>query len=147
MHRFTSAAADAIEVVRAGVHLKFGQRLPMLPDMSTVRLPRLLLTAAAAFVLVLVLAQGALADPRDFELDNNSSVDIAYVYVSPTALDDWGDDIMGTDVLPSGQSVNINFAKFNGSSCQYDVKVVGIGGQEGYLYKVDLCSVSTVTFS
>jgi hypothetical protein len=105
------------------------------------------MSAAAAFVLVLVLAQGVFADPRDFELDNNSSVDIAFVYVAPSADDDWGDDIMGTDLLPAGQSVNINFKKFDGETCQYDVKVVGVGGQEGYLYKVDLCSVSKVTFS
>jgi len=105
------------------------------------------MTAAAALVLVLVLAQGAFADPRDFELDNNSSVDIAFVYVQPSASDDWGDDLMGTDVLPAGKFVNINFARFDGETCQYDIKVVGTGGQEGYLYKVDLCSISKVTFS
>ena len=137
----------ASTAVCAGAWLKFYLGPPILTGMSNIRLPRLLLTAVAAFVLVLVLAQGALADPRDFELDNNGSVDIAYVYVSPSATDDWGDDLMGTDVLPSGQSVNINFAKFDGSTCQYDVKVVGVGGEQGYLYKVDLCSVTTVTFS
>ena len=119
----------------------------MLTRMRTSRLPRLLLTVVSAFVLVLVLAQSALADPRDFELRNNSAVDIAYVYVSPSALNEWGDDIMGTDVLSSGNSVNVSFRKFDGTTCQYDVKVVGVSGEEGYLYKVDLCSVSYVTFS
>jgi hypothetical protein len=127
--------------------LKFARRTPILAGMSISRLPRLLLTAATALALVLVLVQSAFADPRDFELNNNSSVDIAYVYVSPSAADDWGDDIMGTDVLPAGQSVNVTFRKFDGETCNYDVKVVGVGGEEGYLYKVDLCSVSHVTFS
>jgi hypothetical protein len=115
--------------------------------MTKTRLPRLLLTLGSAFALVLVLAQSAFADPRDFQLNNASTVDIAYVYVSPSATNDWGDDIMGTGVLPSGQSVNVSFGKFDGSTCQYDVKVIGTSGEEGYLYKVDLCSVTNVTFS
>ena len=115
--------------------------------MRNIRLPRVLLTAVAAFAMVLVLAQSAFADPRDFELRNSSAVDIAFVYVSPSDMSAWGDDIMGTDVLPSGQSVNVSFRAFDGNTCSYDIKVVGTSGQEGYLYKVDLCSVSNVTFS
>lgn len=115
--------------------------------MRTLRLPRVLLTAVSALALVLVLAQSAFADPRDFQLTNNSSVDLAYVYVSPSATDDWGDDLMGTDVLSAGQTIDVSFKKFDGSTCNYDIKVIGTGGEEGYLYKVDLCTVSTVTFS
>ena len=114
------------------------------------RLPafrRLLATTVAASALVVVFAQSALADPRDFTLNNSSAVDIASVYVAPSASNDWGDDIMGTGVLPAGRAVDVSFRKFDGQTCQYDIKVLGTGGQEGYLYKVDLCSVSNVTFS
>jgi hypothetical protein len=106
------------------------------------RLAASLSVAAAA----LFIAQSAFADMRDFTLTNNSSVDIAYVYVSPTDVDSWGTDAMGTDVLPSGQSVSMNFNGVDDAACVYDIKVVGTGGEEGYLYKVDLCSVSQVTF-
>lgn len=115
--------------------------------MRNLHLPRLLLTCVSAFALVLVLAQNAFADPRDFELKNQSAVDIAFVYVSPTATNDWGDDILGSDLLASGQSTDVTFRAFDGKSYLYDVKVVGAGGEEGYLYKVDLCTVSTVSFS
>lgn len=115
--------------------------------MRNLRLPRLLLTGLSACALVLVFAQSAFADPRDFLLKNQSAVDIAFVYVSPSATNDWGDDILGSDLLPSGQSTDVTFSKFDGATCQYDVKVVGNGGEEGYLYKVDLCSVDTVSFS
>ena len=111
------------------------------------RLPRLLLTLGSAFALVLVFAQSAFADPRDFALLNNSAIDLAYVYVSPSDMSSWGDDIMGTGLLPAGQGVNVTFQYFDGSTCNYDIKVLGVGGQEGYLYKVDLCNVTTVTFS
>jgi hypothetical protein len=116
-------------------------------SLRNIRLPRLLLTAATASALALVLVQSAFADPRDFALHNSSAVDIAYVYVSPSATDNWGDDIMGTGLLPAGQSVNVTFGKFDGSSCLYDVKVVGTSGEQGLLYKVDLCSATDVTFS
>jgi hypothetical protein len=114
------------------------------------RLPafrRLLLTAASASALVVVFAQSALADPRDFQLQNTSAVDIASVYVSPSDLNSWGDDVMGRDILPAGNAVNLTFGGFDGTTCTYDIKVLGTGGQEGYLYKVDLCSVTSVTFS
>jgi len=115
--------------------------------MGTVRFRRMVLTGLSAFALVLALTQSAFADPRDFTLRNHSDVDIAYVYVSPTATDDWGDDIMGADILESGDSIDVTFDSFDGGTCLYDIKVIGTGGELGYLYKVDLCSVTTVTFS
>ena len=110
-------------------------------------LRRLLLTSVSAAALLLCIAQSAFADPRDFQLQNNSPVDIAFVYVSPSDMDDWGDDVMGEDVLKSGDYVNIHFRHFDGETCNYDIKVLGVGGQEGYLYQVDLCSISYVKFS
>ena len=115
--------------------------------MPKVHLPRFAQAGAAACALLLVLAQSAFADPRDFELKNASAADIAFVYVSPTATNDWGDDILGSDLLAAGQSTDVTFRAFDGNTCMYDVKVVGVGGEEGYLYKVDLCSVSSVSFS
>ena len=101
------------------------------------------ISAAAAALLI---AQSVFADQRDFTLQNNSSVDIASVYVSPTGVNSWGSDAMGTDILPSGQSVSMNFNGPDSATCVYDIKVLGTQGQEGYLYKVDLCSISTVSF-
>ncbi len=115
--------------------------------MGTVRWPRLALSAVSAFALVVLLAQSAFADLRDFTLRNRSDVDIAYVYVSPSAQDDWGDDILGTDILYAGDSIDVTFDASDRFTCVYDVKVVGTGGEVGYLYKVNLCNVSTVTFS
>lgn len=110
------------------------------------RLTRLLLSGVSASAVALLFAHSALADQRDFKLRNDSSVDIASVYVSPSGVDSWGSDAMGTDVLPSGQTVAMNFSGSDDSTCLFDIKVVGVQGQEGYLYKVDLCSVSVVTF-
>jgi hypothetical protein len=87
----------------------------------------------------------ARADSRDFTLWNRSDQYIWYVYVSPSEKTSWGDDVMGSDVLAPDSSVFIYFTGNGG--CTYDIKVVGGTGDEGYLYNVDLCATSTVTFS
>jgi hypothetical protein len=110
------------------------------------RFSRVVLSGMSAAAAILLMAHSAFADPRDFRLQNSSSVDIAYVYIAPSGADTWGDDAMGTDILPAGSSVDMNYSGSVGDTCVYDIKVVGTQGEEGYLYKVDLCSATTVTF-
>jgi hypothetical protein len=100
-----------------------------------------------AALLVAMFVMPAFADPRDFTVMNNTSTVLVHVYVTSSDTSAWGDDIMGRDVLNPTETANVSFAGFDSSSCLYDVKVTTDGGVEGYLYKVDLCSVSNVTFS
>jgi hypothetical protein len=90
-------------------------------------------------------ATSAFADERDFTLHNDSSVDIYYVYVSPSTSDFWGDDVLDEDVLPSGDQVDVTFDDPR-TACVWDIKAVANDGSAGYIYKVDLCSVSDVHF-
>lgn len=108
-----------------------------------------LLGIFAAFAMVAISAQDARADQRDFTLYNESSLTIVHVYVSASDDNDWGEDILGRDVLMPGESVDILFSRFDGEAgkCFYDIKVVDVDGNEGYLYKVDLCSITWVSFS
>jgi hypothetical protein len=108
---------------------------------------RLAALPAAIALLAALWAIPAFADPRDFSVVNNSSIVLANVYVGPSDSLDWGDDIMGRDVLNPSETVNVTFSRFDGENCLYDVKVVGQQGQTGVLYKIDLCTVTTVTFS
>ena len=105
-----------------------------------------LLVSISLFALSI---QTALADPRDFTLFNESDVTLTHIYVSPSDMSDWQEDVMGLDVLPPGDSVDIVFpsGSFSAGDCVYDIKVLARDGREGYLYKVDLCSTSTVRFS
>jgi hypothetical protein len=52
-------------------------------------------------------AQGA----QDFILVNKTGVEIYALYVTPHNADDWGDDILGVDTLPPGESVEIKFSR------------------------------------
>jgi hypothetical protein len=105
--------------------------------------------ALAIFGLSLVVvAPGVVrADPRDFTLVNDSTVVIREAYVSSSAKDSWDEDVLGNDVLRPGNRVNVTFTGFTPGDCSYDIKVVGMGGETGFLWAVDLCSTAIVTFS
>jgi hypothetical protein len=107
---------------------------------------------ALALLVVLALsalpARSAFADPRDFTLINNTAaITFVQVYVSPSGAAEWGDDILGGQAMGPGQYANITFSRFDGSTCLYDILIVGENGEHGQLNQVDLCSTSTVTFS
>ncbi len=110
------------------------------------RFSRLAVALLASGVLLASMATGVFADPRDFDIVNNSSVVLTNIYIAPSSSDNWEEDTMGEDVLNPGDTVHMTFDG-TGSECLYDIKAVGQQGQVGYLYKVNLCSVDTVTFS
>jgi hypothetical protein len=101
----------------------------------------------AALAMVALSNSVASADRRDFVLVNNSSVTFIEAYVSPSESDDWGEDVMPYDVLYPGESIDIVFDRFVAGTCLYDIKVIGADGSEGVLWKVNLCTITTVTFS
>ncbi|MCC7367258.1 MAG: hypothetical protein IT306_02480 [Chloroflexi bacterium] len=103
--------------------------------------------AMLALALVIGSVSTAFADPRDFVLNNATGRVITEVYVTPSNLDDWGEDILGQDVLEAGQSVTIKFSRFKEGDCYYDVKVIVVDGGEGELNQVNLCETQTVTFN
>lgn len=59
--------------------------------------------------LATVLAAGAFAAVFDFTLVNQTGYGIDAVFVSPADDNDWGDDVLGEDVLPNKKSWEIEF--------------------------------------
>ena len=98
------------------------------------------ITAAVA----LLAATPALADQRDFKLVNRTGYVVSEVYVSPSAADDWEEDVMGSDTLAKDASVNISFPN-RGKACLYDMKLVHDDGDTATWTKINLCEVSVVT--
>jgi hypothetical protein len=99
-------------------------------------------------MLVVATTATAFADPRDFNLTNGSGRDIAEIYVAPSNMDDWGDNLIPDGkVLPNGNTVPIAFQRYTEGDCYYDVKVITTDGGEGELNQVNLCETSTVTFN
>ena len=94
-----------------------------------------------------VLAQVVLADPRDFTMENDSLSSIYHLYVSPSSSTGWGDDILGVDVLPAGQSVDITFDTSLDKTCIYDILVVSADGSRTRKNRENLCTTSTEYYS
>ena len=114
----------------------------------TRRLVYPLLVLAVAMLAVAMGTRQVSADPRNFTFINASPITIIDVYVTASNTTDWGDDILGRDVLFSGEEVDILFSRFDGEAgqCLYDILVRGENGEEGYLYGVNLCETTSVTY-
>lgn len=101
----------------------------------------------AALSLAGGMVQGALADPRDFTLENDSLSYITRVYVSPTSSSEWGDDILDVDVLGPGESVDISFDPSFGRTCIYDLLVVTEDGRRTRKDRENLCTLTVEYYS
>lgn len=114
-------------------------------------MPRLFFSRVAGAMLALALVVSsvspAFADPRDFVLINDTSSILSEVYVSPSNVTGWGDDVLGRDVLMPDETVTITFSKFTPGDCFYDIKMITDVGAEGHLNQVNLCETNTVTFN
>jgi len=80
----------------------------------------------------------------DFTLVNKTGFTIDEVYVSPNDDDDWGEDVMGKDVLDDGESVDITFSRKE-TTCNWDLKVVDSDKHSIEWTKLDLCKANEIT--
>jgi hypothetical protein len=78
--------------------------------------------SVAAFAS-LALATTASAEDLVFTLNNNTDFTLMEFYASPSDVSNWEEDILGADVLSSGQSVQITIADGR-SACDYDLRMV-----------------------
>ena len=97
------------------------------------------------FVLVLS-CNIAFAGAQDFTLINNAKYNIAKVYVSPSAVDDWQEDVLGDEVLMRGEQVNITFDRGE-TAALWDLRVVDENDRTHTWKKINLKKISTVTLN
>lgn len=88
-----------------------------------------------------VTARGG--DPT-FVLVNAGSVSIFEVYVSPSSINDWGRDVLGSSVISGGSRHQIRPAA--SGECVFDIKVVYRGGGAEERRRQNLCQISSLTF-
>jgi pyruvate/2-oxoglutarate dehydrogenase complex dihydrolipoamide acyltransferase (E2) component len=81
---------------------------------------------------------------QDFTLVNETGVEIHKVYISPHDSDDWEEDILGRDTLPSGQSVDIKFNR-NEKAAMWDLRVEDSKGNAIEWENLNLLQISKVT--
>jgi hypothetical protein len=95
----------------------------------------------SVMMLLVVAAQAAFADPRDFTIENDSFSYIYEVYVAPSSSSYWGRDLLGSGVLGPGERENITFNPAFGNTCYYDILVVNGNGLQTRKNYVNLCRV------
>ena len=104
---------------------------------------KVILAVSVIGVLVAVTAY-ARAGKQDFILHNQTGVEIHELYVSPVTTNDWEEDVLGVDTLPSGESVKITFEDRE-KHVHWDLKVVDSKGNSIEWHDLNLIEISEVT--
>ncbi len=98
--------------------------------------------------IVAINIHSASAEQHVFELHNESSIDIHYLFVSNSDDENWGQDILGEDVIvQSGEFGTVTIAD-DSDACLYDIKAVAADGETSVEFQqVNLCEEQAVTIS
>ncbi|MGE2715646.1 hypothetical protein ACQI4L_16450 [Mycolicibacterium litorale] len=99
-----------------------------------------------ALVVLIGLAAPASAQDRNVLIINETRHTIVEFYASNIGRETWEEDILGEDVLPVGQSLNINFDDGT-EACLYDFRAVFDGGGELVRNRIDVCSIGTYRYT
>ena len=116
----------------------------MKKTLTAFALPAVLLFAAAATLAGTPTAPSIPRGEQDFILVNSTGVVINKLYVSPHEKDDWEEDILGVDTLPSGQSVKITFDREE-EAAMWDLRVEDSEGNFIVWENLNLLEISKVT--
>lgn len=105
----------------------------------------LAITILLALTAMLVpAASSAQQGKQDFTLYNKTGLAISELYVSPASKDDWEEDILGVDVLPSGENTTIHFSPKE-RAAKWDIKLIDENGKDHIRYNFNLLEVSEIT--
>jgi hypothetical protein len=104
----------------------------------------LLIAALALTAVASVTVNAAQRRNLDFTLVNKTGIDVHEVYLSPTSDDSWGEDVMGKDILKSGEKVDITFSSAE-TECNWDMKIVDEDKDDIIWTKLNLCTANEIT--
>ena len=93
-----------------------------------------------------LLATAAYAAQQDFTIVNDTGQAIMTLNVSPSDSNQWGPDILGSDVLAAGERAEVSFDR-DEERCEWDIRVTYEDGDTGDWRGIDLCETTTVTLS
>lgn len=101
--------------------------------------------ALALGVVLLVPTVARAASELDFTMVNGTGYGIKEVYVSPSAADHWGSNILPS-TLENGQGLKVSFAPQAEGIEEWDLMIVWVdGGDKVYWRGVKLSEISKIT--
>lgn len=86
------------------------------------------------------------AGKQNFEIINKTGHSVVNFNVSPANENDWGDDILGKEVLNDGESAKVTFER-GATECLWDLKATYDDDDTTEMKGVDLCKIGTVTLN
>ena len=97
--------------------------------------------------IVALNVHSASAEERVFNVHNESSMDIEYLFVSNSGDEKWGKDVLGDNVVMERGEMGTITVTTDSDACLYDIKAVAADGKtSAELYQVNLCENQEVTF-
>src|SRR6185369_130548 len=81
---------------------------------------------------------------QDFTVVNKTGVEIYALYVTPHNAKDWGDDILGVDTMPDGDTLDIKFARKEKAEL-WDLRIEDKAGNYLEWTDLNLLAIDTVT--
>ncbi len=100
---------------------------------------------AASAVILAGLAAPAMAQDLQYQLVNDSGLTLMEFYTSPVDDGTWGDDILGANVLATGESGTVTLAD-GSAQCDYDLRFVFEDGTE-MTDTVNACETGSYTIT
>jgi hypothetical protein len=80
---------------------------------------------------------------QNFSVVNRTGNTVLTLNVSPTSQDEWGEDILGTQVLEAGQTAQVTFDRAE-TQCNYDLRATYDDGDTTDMRNINLCQIGTV---
>ena len=107
---------------------------------------KLIYAAACAVAAVFASAGASHAEDLTFTLINKTSGTLERFYSSPVGVDDWEEDVFGTDTLGPGESMKITIGDGR-AVCKYDMRFefTEDSGFETMEDSQDLCAMGSYT--
>lgn len=97
-------------------------------------------------IVAAFIATPAFAGNTTVTVLNESSSDVMEVYMSDSLDGDWGPDLLGYEILPTGWNVpEMEPTIWDYDSCSYDIKVVFDDGRTAAAAEIDACEASNIT--
>ena len=100
--------------------------------------------AIAALSTFVFAGAPAFAANQDITIHNSTGMDIQRIYVEASSNKEWGEDVLGEEVLSKGEPVDISFSGY-GKECKFDLLVEDNNGKEWTVSGLNLCEISEFT--
>lgn len=93
-------------------------------------------SAATLLLLVALFAGRAVAADYYVDITNDTGYTIMFMYISPSDAQTWEEDVLGSDVLPSGETQRVTLSNYNSSI--FDIRLIDEDGDTYTFWNVDV---------